>query len=81
MSEEEKFQEYEINAIKMLWYPHALARVLRNRAELAEGWAKAHADGESVWPTKDGGWIPKRDVYANKAKMFRAAADIFDPPK
>lgn len=84
MSEEEKekkLQEYERDAIKILWYPRALARVLRSEAESAEGWSNAHANSGSVWPTADGGHVLKKDVYASKAKMFREAADIFNPPK
>jgi hypothetical protein len=81
MSQEEKFQEYESKAIQTLRYPRALARVLRDQAELNDGYANAHANSGSVWPTADGGHILKKDVYANTAKMFRDAADIFDPPK
>ena len=81
MNEEEKLQEYESKAIQVLRHPCALARVLREQAELNEGYANAHANSGSVWPTSDGGYVFKKDVYANKAKAFREAADIFDPPK
>lgn len=62
--------------------PKFLARVLREEAESAEGWANAHADKTSYTHRKDanGNWITKHDSYMSKAKMLRDAANIFDPP-
>lgn len=68
--------------MKVIRKPRFLARVLREEAESAEGWASAHSDGKSLTHRKDadGNWITKRESYAAKARMLRAAADVFDPP-
>lgn len=74
--------DIRVAVMKVLGRPRYLARVLREESKSADEWANAHADKESYSHrvNADGSPMTKHDVYAAKAKMFRAAADIFDPP-